>query len=1812
MTLTINNGKYISGAQVDTSALGTLAGKDNGLKGVLDGCDLDVKVEAVDCIKSTAGLRSFLKVGASGESRTLNYAATADFSELFEGSPLVLADKDLSDNLNYFDNLLTLAKVSSNAEYNILKVSYKSPCELSALSFKVDVPDSAIVCPIGIYSTKTGSVTTAAYNKMVSITPMSYDGSPIPTSQPSLCFVQKEPGTACPATTSFSTFCYLIVVSAEDTAERTPCLEGNFSTSHVKGFKNEFVHSSLNLVETPLYNTITGGSGANLNSGQWTQLLLGQIGFTLMWLLSSNNLTPSLASYALASCDYDKDDDINAGDLLSIFKLYHAVIESSGSLEITNLPNIVPKNCCDDIDTSIPTKPSQLSCAADIEILNVECHDGDQGYHGKAGSKMGDGNNLGGAIGGGGTIVDASDCDELEGSPEQDSGTGSMIIDIAIRNNTTVSGFQFDIGFNKFSSASPSMFSVLTNPRLKASGWDTAHKVCDDRFGYDKSIRVISYQALGSPAYTKGYNIFDDGFYAEAQQLDSLQPSSEPTHVIRISVSNAPKTTCGCPTKAFYIAESLDSVKTQNKDQISNPTLYEVGREWTGPVVRSGGYWWTANAMGGEPIRDASSVRLLVEWEGLKILNKRVVTNQELHGPKHASYGSIYYGHYSGLLASIPKNYESYESDLRGSGYIAYYRSELAGFIDKALHNGLDVGYNREKSKYDYLWQVSYKAIIKWLDKYQDAVGGSALSDEQKRLILDGFLTRDYKGYIDDANLDGKFDVADIVALYNSARMRFYGLPGKNKDALATDWRSPPTTNWDWCFVSSSSSYTYVTTEMHHGNSYTFDEFPNFHKVVPAYCQNSICTSTKSDLCPDICGNIDYETKETLGENAKAFSLVGFGDRIDIHPNLGAKLELVFSALPADNSYFILNDAKKNRTSFKFVANGGATTGASLVGSFTAIEKQATLALTLAALKTYMDSSASALLIGSAVSTTFVTNDTITFTQDVDGEMGNMDVKYSDSMKASMLRYQNRFVDGTNFYSSKPHTFRSWAEYFFDLHNIKTSDLYKNEVQHTINGASFVPLELRVTSDNKNLTEALSYVSWSWSTLDFCKAYTSTDSLAISPMVKVLPGDGFTMCEVFDAETGARLTAITAETYNNFYVLPGHKKISILSHNFKTVGGVESLYGKPSLENCDRFAPITMDGGKLVTAKLFMTPMPLWSKGRYVEILSGHNSALSEHNGAFSSYYAPLGVSVDIANTSSKSLAVGPKTSEYSDNYAEDSASLITYSDYMLHTQIINPRTMLIKYNTMKPFKYASFSIRARNGSSEIEKISYPANSVYEDFKGWEFAHHFHQDKPNAAGLPLSPTRYSSDGYSVVTVSATGSFTDIASVPHTGTANPKSFSGMGDLCVIKFKENICGELPIMQKKYICPPIGADNLKYPDKKIDTTADEKAKKVDNKYPEGTYGDKKYSDQDSASLSQFLVTNYDSANNEDGKMTLSTSAAGLKTLEKWYSTPFGSPASPHNSNSSHKPTYELGTGDARFSLFFNQTHGLTTAGSAGHQVALTKWSAYCAVKPEDLTLARMTLFTAGGNGSTSAKLSLVMVKSGSNYTIEAVIQGNNSSNSATTTTLATVATTTAFSGWYIFSWVGDLENSSSSLYMNGVQVASSTTLAQVSTLAATNLAITIGHDGTNNTINNSNSNSFDGRFGQFTLFNEAHDADNRQKVEAYLAIKYELQGNLPFEHIGYKHTTIGNGLTDSGYLALNKVDNLTATAKALATSKIKGDNSLYLGDYDSDRCAAAWVSKNICLDKDSQTLVSAKCGNNTGTTTTSAGSTSYGGGG
>ena len=207
----------LSAIEAGSRVLMPESGKDGGLKGLLDGCELDIKVEAVDCFTDGASYFSqYLKLQETDKSKTLNDVSSFDIADLTQSMPLVLADKDVQDNLDYISTVLASAKVTNYA-FNVLKVSYKSPCDLAALSFTLDVPSSYIICPLGVYNTTSGVTNTAvAYDKMVSITPLSYNNSPVPITTPTLCFLQKDPSTFCPASESWSDFCYLIVITVAD------------------------------------------------------------------------------------------------------------------------------------------------------------------------------------------------------------------------------------------------------------------------------------------------------------------------------------------------------------------------------------------------------------------------------------------------------------------------------------------------------------------------------------------------------------------------------------------------------------------------------------------------------------------------------------------------------------------------------------------------------------------------------------------------------------------------------------------------------------------------------------------------------------------------------------------------------------------------------------------------------------------------------------------------------------------------------------------------------------------------------------------------------------------------------------------------------------------------------------------------------------------------------------------------------------------------------------------------------------------------------------------------------------------------------------------------------------------------------------------------------------------------------------------------------------------------------------------------------------------------------------------------------------
>ena len=173
----------------------------------------------------------------------------------------------------------------------------------------------------------------------------------------------------------------------------------------------------------------------------------------------------------------------------------------------------------------------------------------------------------------------------------------------------------------------------------------------------------------------------------------------------------------------------------------------------------------------------------------------------------------------------------------------------------------------------------------------------------------------------------------------------------------------------------------------------------------------------------------------------------------------------------------------------------------------------------------------------------------------------------------------------------------------------------------------------------------------------------------------------------------------------------------------------------------------------------------------------------------------------------------------------------------------------------------------------------------------------------------------------------------------------------------------------------------------------------------------------------------------------------------------------------------------------------------------------------------------------------------------------------------------------------WIGNSSAEKGILYLDGKSIAEAT-LSHSIELAKHGLQWFIGHDGTQGTIsgtvgNTSGGSPFAGRIHQILLYQEAQDTDNREVAEAYLGVKYSLDTKLVPTHKFFNDGQF-KGLTKRSYLTLNRTDRVIDEKVEMKKSQY---SSMAL-DLGSDRCAAAWVSDHICLDKYSQTLLSVKC--------------------
>ena len=748
------------------------------------------------------------------------------------------------------------------------------------------------------------------------------------------------------------------------------------------------------------------------------------------------------------------------------------------------------------------------------------------------------------------------------------------------------------------------------------------------------------------------------------------------------------------------------------------------------------------------------------------------------------------------------------------------------------------------------------------------------------------------------------------------------------------------------------------------------------------------------------------------------------------------------------------------------------------------------------------------------------------------------------------------------------------------------------------------------------------WVTHSAATVNFCGGYNQSTVVRF----KALPGDGFNMCDVYDSETGALLTASTAAATKDFYTVPTHGKVCIISHNFLTAG---EYYRKtpPSLDNSKYFTPITQDGGSLVVAKLFVTPIPDFKNGKYIELLCGINKEIGTdniyqaHSGKAALIGGPINNGSQAYRFKAEHSVRGPKSSEFSQGYVDDSASLHTYSDYMLHTEVVSPDHIRIKYNTMKPFKYATFSVKTHNGA-EIQKVIMSDDpSRPEIVTGWRAAWHFHENKTDVYGRPLEGAQYSSDGYSVVTISAGDSYTDAGGTVHNAVAYPESFSGMGNLCDIFFDKPLFKEFPIKEKTYICPPIGESKqvdvpqrtIWTPDSKETGLSTPKLAEI-SKEQQSSQSQDKTANRSAGVLDDVVTFNSQQLNNPT---VIATIVGSDNMVESWRVARTGSVgAAKHNNDNNNRPKWNAGVNDSIKSVSFEGGMGLSTNASgtdgAMPNADINKWSIYGIMDLSETLNSYATMsngdeaiiFNAGGNGTTQISLTLSLTRISSTVMkLKAVSKGNDAGNQQRTTTLeypitlsgsgSSIVSAPNFHEWNIISWIGDSQNST--LYVNGKQAATGATTHSV---ASGPMRWFLGHDGSQNSISStvgatSGGRSLKGRIANISLFKESHSEDFRKRVETRLAFAFSTQGTtavsrkFPSEHPAFEDDNKTHAFSPASDNEKDKT--VTILVKAAAKVHDGLDGKL---DFGSDRCGAQWVSDHVCLDKSAQTLLNISC--------------------
>jgi len=893
---------------------------------------------------------------------------------------------------------------------------------------------------------------------------------------------------------------------------------------------------------------------------------------------------------------YDKSYDAKSntsGDKIDISDITAVANKAFYNYNDIFTNTVTPGYCCQDSDIS-------NKCSSEIFISCVECFPSSQSSSVKAiKAERGLGPfdcseiNITDSVK---TYCDQKDVDMLLGSEVEPY---DLLITVAVSSPQSIAGIQFDLGYNVLDGACLENHQIGLNPVI-SDRWSSGFISIEDRFGFDNVTRIAAFQKPRLYPATLDQVLENPRKMNELHTANSLVATNDSLSFVTFIVPNCLPKGTKCP-EAYYVY--AENVNVSTESSLKEPNSLDAGNKYYGQVVKREGKWWTA--LNGE--WTPSSLLLEKKWEGLEIFNIKVVTNESRKQLQHEEQRLSYKG--TELFYSQTIDTSDYPD------YLSFYNGLFEGvYLQKLLYNGLDS--NPEISAYNYL----------------------STSDAA------------FAGYELDGNLDGKFDIADLVALVNLGQMRMLIPFG---DGTFNPSSSIQTTNIQArnAFLASNIESFWKTLDV---NNFLIQS-QELTKIVPSYtCVKDFTTCTYPKICPDI---------RTLDRGT---SFINISQRVDIEPDRAASATIGFLDAAPVGSTITLVDWNGDDYVYEF---GSLLTGDVQVTIGTDADDQANeFSLAIAAGSGGVPQAFSTVRVDSELT---ITNDKV-------GERGNTKITYTTDIVDVLSYFPSSFTRGSTYLSTLPREFKDWYRYFKDVHQV--SYLENTDIRLFQNGGTFFEVDLCTNDHDLNFINSVEF------TLNVCDAYYSGDVIKAF----ILADEAFNSFTVKDSGD------IAISPTDGFYTIPADGIIKVECS--------ESDSSIPS-------AAIMHDGGQFRVAKVLLDRKPEFEKERTFEITASEINYRDKPRGTIDDTTSQLD-STGTTITSSDSVELGPVSSIYSQFYEDNSSSIHGYSDYTLHIEAVGEDVFDIVYNTKKAFRRFNFAIRTWNCaefSSFITDVGIPS-----------------------------------------------------------------------------------------------------------------------------------------------------------------------------------------------------------------------------------------------------------------------------------------------------------------------------------------------------------------------------------------------------------------------------------------------------------------------------------------------------------------------